>query len=329
MNDQDEIQLTAGTKTFFALVNAPKSLLEEGESRFVGNPALTERDARNEQLTLNDLKEIVGKYEFENGGGTFHEDDIEDTGNRGFMMTSLETVSVWCPEMDEEDHAADVINIPLGVGRAMGKASLASDLLPRDKRTQQNGDLKVQEYKVVNNPNRMLVIPSFSGLVPVTPYFYSTEDVDVSNYFESTDYIKVSAAGTRTFSYFAENSNLTPRKGNSTGIVIKGKYEPVAFLNADGTQLGNTDYDNPNVDGTFYRIKDLTKNEYENGYYHEIPTNIDPSTQEVIPYPEGICYYIIYLTDGDTPAPYCVKRNSYYKVDVKTLRQQENQMRAI
>ncbi|MCC8134809.1 MAG: Mfa1 family fimbria major subunit [Tannerellaceae bacterium] len=327
MDNQQVVTLSAGTKYFFAVLNAPQSLLDKQEA-YLANNGLTQAVAQDQTITFEDLSKIVGSYYFEGDPSTPEFDnDPETTGNRGFLMTSGSLERKTLAEMEEGD-TPEVIT--LEVGRGMAKVSLASDLSNQVDDSQPNGVLEVWSYKAINNPKAMYVMPNSQGSVLITPnYFYRqtlTEQYVTENYFHSTtDYLAASVNGNRTFTYCIENSNLTPRKGNSTAVTIHGKYYPDILYNEDET-VTETNGNNPNSDGTFWRVKNVTTGEYNSRYYYEEPdlsavSDIEPGeTYEVIKYEEGECYYIIYLRNTNKPAEeYSVYRNSYYQIDIESV----------
>lgn len=95
IDDNGVITLTAGRKEFFAIVNAPLSLLAR-QAEFVSNNSLTRQVALSQLYEMTGLEGIVGTYGDENDPTDilWFDNPVTDTGeNRGFMMTTLEANS--------------------------------------------------------------------------------------------------------------------------------------------------------------------------------------------------------------------------------------------
>ncbi|MCD8179789.1 MAG: fimbria major subunit [Tannerellaceae bacterium] len=340
------------------------------QNNYINNSSLIRTTAQSEKLKFDDLSAIVGAYNsttYTDEGIVYFENEPNATAsssttpipgsNRGFMMTPPDgMIERYLPET--ADGAFHPINIE--VGRAMAKVSLGSNLVPNDDITQPAGNLDVWSYKIVNNPKEMFIMTNWSSSSFITPYF-SDQTVDVTKYFESENkideaaalaagltqaelddleenYMPASVDGRKTFTYCIENANLTPKQGNSTAAIVKGKFEPKATLLCDPTDPTNQTV-SPNSDGTFWRIwipeyenaqQEKAGDVYDDRYFTADPTTelanlglpanaltaIDPDT-DIKEYPEGICYYGVWLyNDQNDDQPWGVKRNKYYMVDI-------------
>ncbi|MCD8193677.1 MAG: Mfa1 family fimbria major subunit [Tannerellaceae bacterium] len=303
--EEIEVVLTSGQKYLFALVNAPLPLLEE-QNRLLANPATTLSDLNNWVLNVHaDLGLITGSTATPKGE------------ERGYLMTSGNGVeSVFL-----EPVFGDAASISLSVGRAMAKVSVASDLAanPRSLTQQPNGELTDITYKIINNPQEIYVVPSIISNVLYTPWYYGAK----GSYFDSPglladNYVPISRKGALTQIYCMENANQTPNSGNSTMAVIKGIYTPDVLYRADGSTLF-TGYQKGNH---FWRIANVTNGvitSYEDKYYGENPSQLLTQGQEAIKYTNGETYYLIYLRNTSSAAPYTVKRNSYYNIDITSV----------
>ncbi len=344
------LTLSAGAKSFFAIVNAPYELLQRQDDYLKGDN-LSRQGLADETLTFDDLKTIVGGYDSQNYGGivTFTNGPTQGD-NRGFMMTTIATNGYYETTLKEieDENEFEVLEIP--VGRAMAKVSLGTELAGNPGSTQEpNGTLDVLSYKIINNPKEMYIIPRITSGVWLSPYYRDT-NVVTANYFEShnevddqyfaaadvreTNYIPVSTDLNRTFTYCIENANLTPKQGNSTIAVIKGIFTPYGSNMVDNV----TDH-NPvtlTTGNTFYRIwvpvytdtsGDTQGGRYDPYYYQTKPSDVELQayataeyegvTLEVDEFVNGICYYRLPLyNEKETVSPYTVKRNSYYMIDV-------------
>ncbi|MCD8042574.1 MAG: Mfa1 family fimbria major subunit [Tannerellaceae bacterium] len=368
--DGDAIVISAGNKTFFAIVNAPKEYVDDQDS-FINNKTLTLDELKNNTLLLGgELNKIVGQYGNQNDDVVYFQNPVFANGaNRGFLMTSIVTPlqpdGFFKQRLDETEDNDPVVSITVSVGRAMAKVSLASDLTPADEITikdlaQPYGALEVEGYKLINNPDEMNVAIDMSAGLLQTPYF-DASSVTTSNYFisnnssQGTDYIPVSKFDPqndeRTFTYCIENANQTPKYGNAAIATIKGYFTPLSGNLGDAKIVAPTDLEtdeNLNSDGDFWRIwiKPYTTSggqalggEYADEYFNADPTanlgdfvtakttttnpkypDLKVGDLEVYEYPKGLCYYYLPLENEENEAsPYSVIRNSYYKIDIKSV----------
>ncbi|MCC8153149.1 MAG: hypothetical protein LIP01_02375 [Tannerellaceae bacterium] len=209
--------------------------------------------------------------------------------------------------------------IRMSIGKAFAKVSVA--YIPEIT----NGTLENVEYRIINDPKHMYLVPNkFKGQVHTPHYDKPVEPGKFNEYFDEyfneNSHIKktfpdsinfswrpatVDKEKNKAFAYCMENGNKTPLQGNSTMVLVKAKYKPAQWLNPDDS-VGNE-----TLDGTFWRIRNTTTGTYSSGYYTAEP--IVGSTQEAIVYPEGITYYPIWL---ETNNKYTVERNHYYKIAI-------------
>ncbi len=169
----------------------------------------------------------------------------------------------------------------------------------------------------------MFVIPHFENSLLITPNF-KDDVVETNGYFDSTsDYVTVNN-NIPSPTYAMENANSTPKEGNTTVAFIKGIYTPTPAVTYDPAtgQSGAT-----LTGGTFWRVA-IKENGAKVGYkpatyYNSDPSAIlDPATEEAIEYPGGVTYYALCLKNQyDGMAPYTVKRNSFYKIDVTSVQE--------
>ncbi|MCC8142803.1 MAG: fimbria major subunit [Tannerellaceae bacterium] len=116
-----------------------------------------------------------------------------------------------------------------------------------------------------------------------------------------------------------ENANEVPHSGNATIAVIKGTYTPDVLYRADGTTL----FTGYKKGDDFWRIANTsngTITSYEEKYYGENPSPYLTGSQEAVKYTRGETYYSVFLRNTASPAPYTVKRNSYYNIDITSVR---------
>lgn len=348
------LTVSAGNKTFFAIVNAPYQLLEK-QTQYLNDNSLNRQTLSSETLTLEDLSLIVGAYNDENTDLVWFENDIEETGNRGFMMTTIGTAGYHEQYLNASVDENDIIPVQLTVGRAMAKVSLTSELGTTPDETQPNGVLEVESYKIINNPKEMFIMPNIVNSVLTTPYYYETGVIE-TNYFAShnstslaleTNYVPVSEVGAETFTYCIENANLTPRQGNATIAVVKGVFTPGGNASIYNSPLDRTSTGEGylNTGDTFYRIwipqytrtdGELAGGRYDGNYYTQDPTGdlpqyiIDAKDEYawneneiklvVDTFEDGVCYYRLPLENkNNSMSPYTVKRNSYYQITIKSV----------
>lgn len=206
------------------------------------------------------------------------------------------------------------------IGKAFAKVSVA---IPK---TSQNRTLSEVEWRIINDPKHTYMLPNiFKGQVH-TPHYEADPPGDFEEYEEyfekyfnpnshisqtvtATTHFKWQTATTKTsdnknHAYCFENGNKTVLQGNSTMVLVRGKYTPVQWLNPDDSPGNETQ------DGAFWRIKN------ENGIYLPGYYNAEPgvgSSQETVKYEGGITYYPIWL---ETDGRYMVERNHFYKIAI-------------
>lgn len=293
--------LTTGVKYLFALVNAPKPLLDERDE-------LMNRTG----TTLQDFTNWILNVETEGGLGLITGTSATPSGNeRGFMMTSKNGAERVILDPSDE---GEVRTITMPVVRAMAKVSVASDLsVPYNPDQQLYGEFTDMYYKIVNNLNTMYIVPSISGDMVQTPI--------PDGYFDSpgplTDnYIPVSRKGALTQLYCMENAGSVADPQHSTMAIVKGIYTPHILYQANGADL----YTGYRKGDDFWRVANVQNGQrvsYESIYYGEDPSGYLKEGQVAVPYPAGETYYGIYLrNDNSTTPPYTVRRNSFYNIDI-------------
>lgn len=108
--------------------------------------------------------------------------------------------------------------------------------------------------------------------------------------------------------YVSENKVASPKKGNTTYLLLKGTFTPKKVYNADGTthKVGTQGQ-------TFYRLKSQADGTYDSRYFHESPT-VDHTGYDIVTYTNGISYFRVYLTGDQQNANlserYAIKRNT-------------------
>lgn len=356
LDDNGVLTLSAGPKMFFSMVNVPLELLAVQQD-YLNNNTLNRQALTNETLKLleygtdvNSFSAIVGSFDNYVVSYTNPQQASSTTNNRGFMMTTVGTNGYDERTLAESADETDVTDLSFTVGRAMAKVSLASDLDPNtvgSNTSQPNGALEVLSYKIINNPNIMYIMPNIQNGVLTTPMYYD-QSVSVNDYFDSHNsshepdgyFVPVSTAATQSFHYCIENANLTPKQGNTTIALIKGVFTPVNLVKSP---VDPTPDPTP-ASKTFYRLwipeytdtgdGETKGNRYAEGIYftEEITqteiaawmltqSGIDPQANvEAVKFEDGICYYRLPLYNKEnTMAPYTVRRNSYYMIDVVSV----------
>ena len=294
-------ELSTGYHYFYVIANVPKYLFDQ-ESLF-NQKGLSIKKFEEQILPISDIKHIIGK----------------DEQARGFMMTNKTgpAVAILQPQTDGQNAPAN--SVMVRIARAMGKVSFA--YLPATN-GETFGKLTNVYYKVVNNPNRMYLMPVMTPEnVFLTPHFYDAK-YDPSHFSSlgADDYLSAILKDTptedKTATYCMENNNLTPLQGNTTCLIIRGKFEPSQLLDAQG-QATTT----PSADGTFWRDAKVVNGEvvsYGTRYFAALPGDGVLANDEIaVAYPEGISYHCIWLKNQDNT--YSVKRNNYFKVTVTDI----------
>ncbi|MCD8264602.1 MAG: Mfa1 family fimbria major subunit [Tannerellaceae bacterium] len=307
--DTEEIEVSAGIKLFFAAINTPAGT---DLSSITSVTAL-----KAYELAVTDLTQIV--------------DHEQTPGHTGFLMTTLEdsdNLSMHSLRVSIDEN--DVQTIPLKVGRAMAKVSVASNL------TQPT--LSGIEYRVLNNPVQMYLASFIDGGIYKTPFWkneYQTGSlyVDPANYFDTysnsnNSYTTVSVDGAKTAVYAMENSNELPRQGNATAVSIRGKYDIESAVTAGEIIVldENGDPDTYTNGSSFWRVyKEVggIKVYQDDVVYTSEPDLAvieDGSYTEAVEYVNGVSYYTVWLRNNALATHYyTVKRNQYFKVDINTV----------
>ncbi len=308
--------VSVGRMYIFAVANVPKGYLSyatEGISM----------DEFSEEILKYDLDVLTGK-----GFLDIDQSDINALLNeesRGFFMTSkLDGTGIaqfWA--QDDDDIGVNTFNLELE--RVVAKVAVAFD-----PASQPEGELSEVEYLVTNNPASFYVVQHYSGSAMITPNYYNN-DIDPNNYQDPLDgYLPAIIPGMaetdKKWTYCMENSNFLPREGTATMVMIKGKFTPGTWLQADGTSGGSA-----TSDGTFWRVATVRSDgskALDPGYYASSPVGAplvpgsSDETKEILEYPQGICYYPVWLRNtnaGSGENQYTVKRNSYYKLTIDSV----------
>lgn len=207
-----------------------------------------------------------------------------------------------------------------------------------------------QMFLVPNITSGILTTPYY-GL-----YVGDPTSIDASKYFEShnssqpDNYIPVSKTPNKTYAYCIENANLTPRQGTATIAVINGIFTPggsaLIYDNIADAVAATPRTTDVTYGTTFYRLwippyddnGSPAGGDYDLPYFLDNPEN-DPTNYEaylqtqhpnlaaadyddiiISEYTNGQCYYRLPLeNEANTLAPYTVKRNSYYMIDIKKV----------
>lgn len=292
------VKLTTGTKYFYAAVNIPTGM----EPTFtLGMPMDV---VVKELLTVTDVRDLYS--------------DVS-----GFFMTNVdapqgESISL----ATESDVTTTTINnITIPIGRAMIKASM--------KYTKANviqpaiGALDDVGFLLANNPTQMHYMANVNNFGQLeTPFFFNPEVTGM--YYptlgaDATGLVFIETNGTAT-TYGMENSNQTPKTGNTTFALIQGIFTPAAVVDKDGEP------ETINLNGDFWRIQ-LADESFTDKLYMEDPTGGTDITgltnAKAVKYAEGLCYYSLYLADNsinnNTTLKYTVKRNSFWKMTITSV----------
>lgn len=286
-------KLTTGMHYFYAALNTPDGLLAVD--------AITKGMPMNtfEKVMTNDISLLTG--------------GLNDPAT-GFFMTNVDKEPVTKDLIKTTDPTANPVTIK--VGRAMAKVNAA--FAPLSEIGGGKLDPTTVKYKVRNNPKKMYFMPAYKANVLQTPFFADVTPVPASNYFHNGDYLAMGNTFDATVpSYAIENSNEKPREGNSTHIMIQGKFIPEKLLDADGTGEGPT----LGTDGEFWRIK-AADGTFTDKFYRAEPNTAQVGTGEAFKYKEGKCYYALWIADNtqtNATAKYTVKRNNFYKVTITSV----------
>lgn len=321
------VELTTGTHYFYALVNYPGTA-----PSFTGTPTLAAVIADvNNQMSLTALRQITG-------------------ATNGFLMSSIgEPVSQILVEANQVQAENELYNtITLPVGRAMAKVNASFEIANAATDQPATGTLGSVQYQGANNPSTMYALPNYVVNQLQTPYFttYSTNTVDQTQYFPtlpndfsmspSTDWVDADGVEANAI-YMVENSNQTPKEGNSSFVLLKGVFSPNAaycYSGTDGTKLsaaivpGTVD-----AEVSFWCASTADGKVYKKRFFDSDPdgTILTQLTNEVkdgntytqaIKYYNGEAYYPFFLQDdtkSERIAKYTTARNNYYGVTITSV----------
>ncbi|MCD8071596.1 MAG: Mfa1 family fimbria major subunit [Alistipes sp.] len=252
----------------------------------------------------------------------------------GFFMMSQTPYTV--DFIENPDNNSSINHITLPVVRALSKVTVGFE--PQQS---VGGDLTEVNYKVINNPSTMYVIPNTLPLnsnIWITPNYYNsqqwpTPSVEAKDYLDEPahDYqaamLTGETASSATFTYCMENSNYVALEGNTTCAVIRAKFNPESARIVDKNGLPSS----LNPDGDFwlvaenngsgiYDVYDISK------FYSEEPDASvlnDYNDAKLIFYKEGICYYALWLRNRSALSygenEWTVRRNHYYRVTINSV----------
>lgn len=305
------LKITTGTHYFYAVVN-PQSVTPTHTT--AANKGNYMEDIIKSIMTVTDVTSLY-------------------SAGAGYMMTNVDGPVAKNIVTATEAEAPTKNPVILKVGRVLAKVNLQKSLTLRQPST---GELTNIEYLVANNPKQVYMLPFFDGDYLKTPFF-NTATVNTANYFPAipaitepasnlTGFKAINNNGIKTnYFYATENSNLERKAGNSTRIMVKGKFVPKA-----NSPEGNYTFDkdgNPaplDASGTFYRLRSKADaSVWVDKIYKESVVGGTEATEyplasyDVIEYTNGICYYDLYLKDNaetDEVKSYTVPRNSYWNV---------------
>lgn len=216
-------------------------------------------------------------------------------GTEDFSMSGHSTVN-----LQEQGSSVQVNLIRLAAKIAAKSSAITAD-------PDAAGTLTDITYKAMNIAKKMYYF-SYPSSAWSTPLYESTE---AANYVST-------AAGDQTFSanpvYVSENKVKDPQLGNTTYIIVKGKFTPNQTVDANGSnpQAGTKGT-------TFYRIRTKATGVFDALYYRVKPT--DPGQEkEIVEYTNGISYYRVYITGKQDATSlserYAIPRNTLINVNI-------------
>lgn len=283
-------KLTTGMHYFYAALNTPDGLLA-ANAVTIGMPMNTFEKVITGEITYGKLTNAT----------------------TGFFMTNVDKEPVAKDLIKTTDPTANPVTIK--VGRAMAKVNAA--FAPLSEIGGGKLDRTTVQYKIRNNPKKMYFMPVYEANVLKTPFFADVTPVPESNYFPNGEYLTMgNSFATTTPSYAVENSNAIPREGNSTHLMIKGKFVPEKSYNKDGGGEAN----GAALNGDFWRI--IKGGVFSDKFYREQPTTTVVAGGKALKYDGGVCYYALWVADNtqtNATAKYTVKRNNFYKVTITSV----------
>lgn len=295
--------ITTGDKNIYALVNMANQL-----------PVVTEG-----ATTLAELKNQTSS--------ALVEIDPVSTANK-FWMTTVDDSNKanLVKATTEEVTGGTKNNINIKVGRASSKVGVEFSAIDPSQQPA-SGKLTDVRYKMHNNPKQMYLIPSFDNSGYYKTPFYNAATVDGSKYFhDAAGAYKVTGMTSGKYtepSYVMENSNMTPKEGNSTFIMVRGIYK----FNSDFMGYDSNGENPMAMDQytTFWRAYNTTTKTYGGKIYYQIPTQTAMDEEGVFnkaaEYEDGKTYYGMWLknNDADEKNLYTVKRNTFWHVDITSV----------
>lgn len=287
-------KLTTGMHYFYAALNTPSGLLA-ANAVTIGMPMNAFEKVITGEITYGKLTNLT----------------------TGFFMTNVDKEPVAKDLIKTTDPTANPVTIK--VGRAVAKVNAA--FAPLSETGGGKLDPTTVRYKIRNNPKKMFFMPVYEADVLKTPFFGDVTPVPADNYFHMTSYSSaLTSAFGNTALYTIENSNEIPREGNSTHLMIQGKFVPEKSYNKSGAgeKVGAA------ANGDFWRIKVGGKNGvFSDKFYFEDPTNAAAAAGDAVyKYATGLSYYALWVADNsqtNATAKYTVKRNNFYKVTITSV----------
>jgi len=310
--------VTTGAHYFYVLCNLPQTL-NETFLKWLGN--------NKGVLTKDEFEQTLVKYPLDSLARNFIGDIYPIKGVHEYqrcMMTNMVSPApdyMASKDQNSNEFYPSTNDVSSYIGRIFAKASLAY--------VEDDASQKLSEvyYRVVNVPNSVYLMSNIFDEQIESPHYeldfinnyetlydewfdakYKLEVPDDSDLWQNAI---VKKDQEKTYVYCMENGNKIPLQGNSTFLLVKGKYTPEANEWIDKNGSSST----PNSNGTFWRVK--RNGYYTTGYYNEKPDASEIGTGQAYEYLEGITYYPIWLQTRDR---YQVQRNGFYKIAVTEVR---------
>lgn len=318
-NGYKEVTVTTGQHHFLVAINAPSAIMPT--DIVLGNNMA---DVEKRLLTVATLSTI--------------------TTNDNFFMTNIDgpkSASLVSGGSPGSVPAANQITI--NVGRAMAKVNAQiSATVSQPNGTLKNAAAGDVEYLVAGNPNKMYLFPVFVGSQLTAPYYNNVYNAgtDAANYFpqilSSDTHTTLTAASALTNAgtavYAMENSNVDPKFGESTYVILTGIYAPKTWYKADGTvnttaAVHGNDFWRIGIKNAAGKVAAYTERIYSETL---LQTDIDRETSTVndpdytlVKYEGGRTFYGIWLADNsitqNPAAKYTVARNTYFNVTINEI----------
>lgn len=304
------VQLTTGTKQFFACVNMNTVLADKNIS--VG-------------MTLDNFKKRLFT-----GMKSKMTDATSSSGGYWMTNTEADAPEVNVQKATEAEVANGSNNFTINVGRVVSKLKLTKSLDCEEV----GGALSSIKYTICNIPQSIYLMPVFNGpnytgTHLVTPFSNSTwvasnpqtGQVDATSYFEYPSTAEVLGSST----FMLENASEAVSSMQVTYLLVEGVWTPTGA----------------NTGSSFWRVavydkvatqSDAKLQHYEAGTYKtQQEANLaikGDNTKKAVEFIGGKCYYRIALQDlstvpdvaaADPVVKYTIRRNSSFKVDISKI----------